>query len=72
MFYDLFFTKAHFNKDKIECKAKGTEKSQVLKVMSKDIMESAGTWIIDESNGWSKVILSSDAGRFAYNFLDQK
>ena len=60
LFYDLFFTKAHFNKDKIECKAKDTEKSQVLKVMSKDIMESAGTWIIDESNGWSKVILSSD------------
>ena len=61
LFYDLFFTKAHFKKDKIECKSSNSEKSQVLKVLSKDIMESAGTWIIDEVNGWSSVILSSDA-----------
>ena len=60
LFYDLFFTKANFNKDQIECRSKASLKSQVLKVMPKDVMELAGSWVIDEANGWSLVILSSE------------
>jgi len=60
LFYDLFFTKANFKNEKVECRAKNSSKSQILKVMSKEIMESAGIWIVDEVNGWSKVILSSE------------
>ena len=60
LFYDLFFTKANFKNEKVECRSENSSKSKILKVMSKEIMESAGTWIIDEVNGWSKVILSSE------------
>ena len=60
LFYDLFFTKANFKNEKVECRSDNSYKSKILKVMSKELMESAGTWIIDDVNGWSKVILSSE------------
>ena len=61
LFMIYFSLKRILIKDKkLSVRLRVLEKSQVLKVMSKDIMESAGTWIIDELNGWSQVIWSSD------------
>ena len=61
LFYDLFFTKASFVKEEVECRSEPSSKSKVLKVLSKELMESAGSWIIDSGDDWSLITLSAVA-----------
>ncbi|MDB3955951.1 DNA-directed RNA polymerase subunit beta, partial [Alphaproteobacteria bacterium] len=61
LFYDLFFTKASFINEEVECRSEASSKSKVLKVLSKELMESAGSWIIDNEGDWSLITLSAVA-----------
>ena len=61
LFYDLFFTKANFKKEKIECKAQPNKDAETIKVLSKEIMETAGSWIIDQKGDWTLITLSAAA-----------
>ena len=61
LFYDLFFTKASFINEEVECRSEASSKSKILKVMSKELMESAGSWIIDNEGDWSLITLSAVA-----------
>ena len=61
LFYDLFFTKASFVKEEVECRSEPSSKSKVHKVLSKELMESAGSWIIDSGDDWSLITLSAVA-----------
>ena len=38
LFYDLFFTKASFINEEVECRSEASSKSKVLKVLSKELM----------------------------------
>ena len=58
LFFDLFFTKALFSLDKIECRLEPSLKSKVISKYSKELMESAGSWIIDSYKDWSLIALS--------------
>ena len=59
LFYDLFFTKANFVKDKVECKSEPNSSGKTIKILSKEIMETAGCWIIDQNSEWTLVTLSA-------------
>ena len=61
LFYDLFFTKATFVNEEVECRSETSSKSKILKVLSKELMESAGSWIIDNEGDWSLITLSAVA-----------
>ena len=59
LFYDLFFTKANFVKDKVECKSEPNSSGKTIKILSKEIMETAGCWIIDQNSEWTLITLSA-------------
>ena len=60
-FYDLFFTKANFKNDKVDCKSQPNKDAETINVLSKEIMETAGCWIIDQKGDWTLITLSAVA-----------
>ena len=61
LFYDLFFTKANFKKEKVDCKVQPNQDAETINVLSKEIMETAGCWIIDQKGDWTLITLSAAA-----------
>ena len=61
LFYDLFFTKANFNNEKIDCKSQPNKDAETINVLSREMMETAGCWIIDQQGDWTLITLSAVA-----------